>query len=130
MSESQHLDPAALERLNKLGGAAFVGKMIELFVDYAGGKVVAARQAQVAGNLAGVADAVHPIKSSAGNVGAHRVQELALRIEQLAKQGQGEGLGALVGELEQAFAAVKVELVEKKSSLSGQAAGAGTKGSA
>ncbi|MEY4386340.1 MAG: Hpt domain [Verrucomicrobiota bacterium] len=114
MNESRNLDPAAMERLRKLGGEAFVSKMVQLFVDYAGEKVAAARQAQAAGNLSGVADAVHPIKSSAGNIGACRVQELAQRIEQLAKQGQGESAGLLVGELEAAFACVKTELLQRR----------------
>jgi len=116
MNETRSLDPAALERLHRLGGEVFVGKMIELFVDYAGGKVAAARQAQVAGNWGGVQEAVHPIKSSAGNVGACRVQELAQQIEQLAKQGQEDALPALIGELEMAFDAVKVELTQRRSS--------------
>ena len=124
MNETRNLDRAAMERLQRLGGDAFVDKMIELFVDYVGGKVVAARQAQVAGNFVGVQEAVHPIKSSAGNVGACRVQELAQQIEQLAKQGQGDALPALVGELETAFVAVKVELTEKKKSLASNSAGA------
>lgn len=129
MNETRNLDPAAMERLQRLGGDAFVGKMIELFMDYVGGKVVAARQAQVAGNLGGVQEAAHPIKSSAGNVGACRVQELAQQIEQLAKQGQGEALPALIGELETAFDAVKAELTEKKQSLGSSTAGpAGTAG--
>ena len=123
MSENQNLDPAALERLHKLGGDAFVGKMIGLFLDYAGGKVAAARQAQAEGNLAAMQEAVHPIKSSAGNVGARRVQELAQQIEQLARQGQGDKLAALTGELEAAFAAVKVELTQKKSSLTVSSSG-------
>ncbi len=130
MNGTPNLDPAAMERLQKLGGEAFVGKMIDLFVDYAGGKVVAARQAQAAGNLTGVAEAVHPIKSSAGNVGARRVQELAQRIEQLARQGRGDGLGALVDELEEAFAAVKAELMQKKPSSPLPPASPAAKGSA
>ena len=122
MNETRNLDPAALERLHRLGGEVFVGKMIELFVEYAGGKVAAARQAQVAGDLGGVQVAVHPIKSSAGNVGACRVQELAQQIEQLAKQGQGDALPGLIGELEAAFDAVKVALTQKKSSPPGPTA--------
>ena len=119
MSENRNLDPAALERLHRLGGEVFVGKMIDLFIGYAGEKVAAARQAQAAGNLIGVQEAVHPIKSSAGNIGACRVQELAQQIEQLAKQGQGDALPGLIGELAAAFAAVEVELTRKKSSLRG-----------
>src|SRR5215831_17432468 len=114
MNDTPNLDPAALERLQRLGGGAFVAKMIELFVDYAGGKVAAARVAQAAGNLAGVQEAVHPIKSSAGNVGARRVQELALQLEQLAREGVGGPLPGLLVELENAFAATKAELERKK----------------
>jgi HPt (histidine-containing phosphotransfer) domain-containing protein len=117
MSETPNLDAAALERLQRLGGAAFVAKMIELFVDYAGGKVAAARAAQAAGNLAGVQEAVHPIKSSAGNVGARRVQELAQQLEQLAREGQGGAVPGLLLELENAFAAARTELERQKMSL-------------
>lgn len=110
MNEPNHLDAAALERLRRLGGNAFARRMIELFLDYAAKKIDLARQAQAAGNLAGLASEVHPVKSSAGNVGAVRVQALATRIEELARQHQGESAAPLVAELEQAFAVVKTEL--------------------
>ena len=124
MSEGGHLDPAAVERLQKLGGGGFVVKMIDLFAGYANEKLAQAQQAQAAGNLAGVADAVHPIKSSAGNVGARNVQELAKKIEERARQSKGEGLPELLVELERAFAAAKCELEQVKVSLAGQAGGA------
>jgi HPt (histidine-containing phosphotransfer) domain-containing protein len=118
MSESQNLDPAALQRLQRLGDNAFVCKMIDLFLDYAGQKIVEARAAHCAGNLAGVEKAVHPIKSSAGNVGARRIQDLALKIEDLARQGCTESLAACITDLEQAFAVVKPELEEKRKLVS------------
>jgi CheY-like chemotaxis protein/HPt (histidine-containing phosphotransfer) domain-containing protein len=117
MAESPHLNPAALERLHRLGGAEFVGKMIALFLSYTAEKIAGARAAQVAGDLGGVAKAVHPIKSSAGNVGATRVQELAQRLEALAQQGPSAAVTALVGELEQAFLAVKPELERRQKAL-------------
>lgn len=117
MSEPQNLDPAALERLDRLGGAVFVCRMIDLFLEYAGKKITEARAAQAAGDCAGVEKAVHPIKSSAGNIGACRVQQLAAQIEELAQQGRNEALAASMGELELAFAAVKPELEEKRRSL-------------
>ena len=117
MNESPPVDPAALERLHRLGGAEFVGKMIALFLSYTAEKVAAARAAQLAGDLAGVANAVHPIKSSAGNMGATRVQELAQRLETLARHRQGDAVPALVGELEQAFAAVQPELEQHQKAL-------------
>ena len=118
MSELPNLDPAALQRLQRLGDTAFVCKMIDLFLEYAGQKIVEARVAYSAGNLAGVEKAVHPIKSSAGNVGARRIQDLASRIEELARQGHSETLAASINELEQVFAAVKPVLEEKRQSLS------------
>jgi HPt (histidine-containing phosphotransfer) domain-containing protein len=118
MNESQHLDPAALQRLQRLGGDAFVCKMIDLFLDYAAKKIGEARAAHVAGNLAGVGDAVHPLKSSAGNLGACQIMELALRLEDLAGQGQAEAVAKSLAELELAFTAVKPDLEDKRRALS------------
>lgn len=112
-----HLDADALERLERLGDNQFVCKMIEVFLEYAARKIAEARAAQTAGDLAGVEKAVHPLKSSAGNVGANHMRALAERIEDLAEQGRGETLGALLSELEQAFAAVKPTLEERKRRL-------------
>ena len=95
----------------------FVGEMITLFLDYTQTKLVEARQALSAGDAAGVGRAVHPIKSSAGNVGAVRVQELAARIEQLAKQPPGAELRDLLDQLEQAFAAGKPGLEAERTKL-------------
>jgi HPt (histidine-containing phosphotransfer) domain-containing protein len=118
MSERSNLDPAALQRLQRFGDSAFVCKMITLFLEYADQKILEARAAHTAGNLAAVEKAVHPIKSSAGNVGARRIQELALQIEEHAREGQAEAIAAGLTDLEQAFAAVKPELEEKWRQLS------------
>jgi len=117
MNESPNLDPEALQRLQRLGGNAFVCRMINLFLDYAGKKISEAQAAAAAGDFAGVGKAVHPLKSSAGNIGACRVQALAVRIEALTEQGSSEALPAALGELVQAFAAVRPELEEKRRGL-------------
>ena len=81
MNNKTHpLDPAAIERLCRLGGEKFAGEMIDLFGSFGGKKIAEARQARQTGNLTALAEAVHPLKSSAGNVGAVRVQELAAQI--------------------------------------------------
>lgn len=103
MNASPILDPAALERLRRLGGDAFLREMIGLFLDYAGRKVAEARQAGTEGNLPAIQQAAHPIKSSAGNVGATRVQALAAKVEQEARDGQVEALQGSLAELEAAF---------------------------
>ena len=118
MSDSRNLNPASLERLHRLGGDSFVCKMLELFLDYAGKKIIEARAAQAAGNFDGVEKAVHPIKSSAGNVGACRIQELAILIETFAREGKIELMADSLDELERAFAAAKPELEERKRSFS------------
>lgn len=114
MSDVTNLDPAAVQRLQRLGGDEFVVKMIDLFAGYAREKLAAAHQAHAAGELEGVADAVHPIKSSAGNVGAKHVQDLARRIEDLARQSNGEPLAGLLEELDRAFLASMKDLEQLK----------------
>jgi HPt (histidine-containing phosphotransfer) domain-containing protein len=110
MNQPCLLDPVALERLRRLGGDGFVLKMTDLFLSYSTQKIEEARQALAAANPAQVARAVHAIKSSAGNVGALEVQDLATRIEQLASQSQPDSLAALMHELELSFAKTKIEL--------------------
>lgn len=117
MSDSSNLDPAAMQRLQRLGGDGFTGKMIELFLGYAVEKLTDARRELETGTLVGVSKAVHPLKSSSGNVGARRMQELTLRIEEAAGAGRREEVAALLAELDAAFAAVKPELEAIKRNL-------------
>ena len=117
MSEASQLDPSAIERLRRLGGDDFTRKMLDLFLSYTEQKLAEARQALLDRKFEAVAKAVHPVQSSAGNVGATRVQALASRIESLATEPQGEPLEPLLAELGQAFDEVKVALHEKKQAL-------------
>jgi CheY-like chemotaxis protein/HPt (histidine-containing phosphotransfer) domain-containing protein len=111
----QPLEEAALDRLRRLGGDEFVGNMIALFLDYAQTKLADAQRASLAGDYAEVAKAVHAIKSSAGNVGANRVQEIAALLEEAASGPQPGELNRLLRELEAAQAEVKPRLeLEKK----------------
>jgi HPt (histidine-containing phosphotransfer) domain-containing protein len=104
MNESQPMNPEAIQRLFKLGGLKFTLDMIGLFGSYGAKKLAEARQAQQAGNLTALAEAAHPLKSSAGNVGAVRVQELAAQVESAARESKAEFAAAQLDELERAFA--------------------------
>lgn len=117
MSDSSNLDPAAMQRLQRLGGDGFTGKMIELFLGYAAEKLADARREFETGTLAGVSKAVHPLKSSSGNVGARRMQDLTQRIEQAAGAGRRDEVAALLAELNAAFVAVQPELAAIKRNL-------------
>lgn len=104
MDAAKTLDPAALERLRKLGGDKFAGDMIALFLSYGGQKVAEAEAAGQAGDLTGVARALHALKSSAGNVGAVGVQQLAAHAEQAAQSALGDAVAADLAALARAFA--------------------------
>lgn len=95
---------AQLARLEELGGTPFVQEMIELFVGTTPQRLRAAREGLAAGNLETVERAVHSLKSSAGNLGADRVQEIASTMEGLAAARQADSLPELLQELENAFA--------------------------
>jgi HPt (histidine-containing phosphotransfer) domain-containing protein len=64
-----------------------------------------------------VQKAVHPIKSSASNIGARQLRELAARLEQLAIDQQGDSIPALLGELEVALVEVKSLLEQQREKL-------------
>jgi HPt (histidine-containing phosphotransfer) domain-containing protein len=110
MSETSAFNPAAIERLLKLGGQKFTLDMIDLFISYGSKKLAEARTAQQAGDLVKLSAAAHPLKSSAGNVGASRVQELAAQVELSAEEKKAELAGAQLDELERAFTEVKILL--------------------
>ena len=117
MDSLNSFDPAAIERLCRLGGNKFAVEMIELFFSYGGKKLAAARKSQESGNLAALAEAAHPLKSSAGNVGAVRVQTLAAQVEQSALEAKAAEAGTQLAELENAFAEVKSFLELEKARL-------------
>lgn len=117
MNPPAALDPAALDRLRKLGGDKFAADMIALFLDYVGQKIAEARAAQAAGDLAAVRKAAHPIRSSAGNVGAVHVQEVATRLEIEARDGLAAAIATSLPELEQAYAAAGAELTAVRQGL-------------
>jgi HPt (histidine-containing phosphotransfer) domain-containing protein len=97
------VEPSALARIRDIGGLALVAKFVQLFDTYVGPKVAEACAAVQKGDLTAVAEAAHPIKSSAGHMGAHRLQGHALQLEELARGGQPAQLPALADALGAAF---------------------------
>jgi len=131
LAELRGLDPAALAahvrtifaearvasqlaRLEELGGTAFVREMVGLFLDTTPQRLQAARDGLATGNLEAVERAVHSLKSSAGNLGADEVQDLAGRIEPLAEARQGESIPALMRQLEDAVARIEARLSRER----------------
>ena len=104
MSDSPCLDEVTLEKLRTLGGEKFVAEMIEIFFRYVPTKLAEARAAEAAGDLDALQHAVHPLKSSAGNLGAAAMKDIAVRIEQLAMEKNGGPIPGLMRGLEAAYA--------------------------
>ncbi len=110
MSETRDLDMVALDRLRKMGGDEFLGELIGLFLEHAPKKIAEAEAGEKAGDMEAVERAVHALKSSAGNIGANALMELAGRIEQLAEEQKGGSIPPLLHELEEAFSRLRVRL--------------------
>lgn len=116
MSEDNSWDGAAITRLERIGGRKLVREMLAIVLEYVPKKLEAARDGERAGDLDAIQHAVHPIRSSAANVGARGVQELASRIERLAIDKQPGQIPALLRELEAAFTRIQ-PLLEREMDL-------------
>lgn len=111
------LDPAAFERLRRIGGDKLLREMLDLFLKHAPERVEAAVTAAAAGNLPAVGHAAHSLKSSAANVGATALQELAGRLEKLSEGGSPQEVDALARDLAATFALVRGKLEEQRKGL-------------
>src|SRR5256885_15267287 len=80
-------DHDALERLRRLGGAKLRREMIALFLAAVPERLQAARDGIRQGDAAVTERALHSLKSSSGQLGAIKMQQLSERGEQLARTG-------------------------------------------
>lgn len=79
------IDRTALARIDELGGPPLVAQMIALFAEHGGSLATAIAEAARAGDRAGVRRAAHSLRSTAGNLGATRLVQLATDLEQGAE---------------------------------------------
>jgi HPt (histidine-containing phosphotransfer) domain-containing protein len=112
-TESDSIDPRALERLREIGGDALLAQIVALFVSHAEPAIKEAAAGLEAGDFESVQRAAHALKSSAGNFGAQRLQALAGRIEQLAAARDRREMQPLLADLEAAYLRAKARLAEE-----------------
>lgn len=74
-------DADALKRLERFGGLKLREELTKLFLQEAPARIASARAAQQAGDVAQVRAMAHALKSSAGQMGAPRLQALCEQIE-------------------------------------------------
>ena len=75
-------------------------ELLEGFLRDAPRTVARARDRATAGDHSGAADAAHKLKSAAGNLGAHALSQLSLRLETAGRAGPSPDLEQLVHDVE------------------------------
>lgn len=97
------INPEALARLEEWGGTELVDQMIRLFIQNSPERMEQIRTVFGAdpGDLPERGS--HSLKSSAANVGAERLREIATRIERAAHESEFDEIRTLVPELENVF---------------------------
>ncbi len=116
MSAEAEIDPSAVERLRTLGGPQLVERIIDLFLENTPKRIQAALEGGKRGDWYSVERAAHSIRSSSGNLGLRRFQEMARELEELAERRQPERADPLLRALEAAFCSLRTLLQEKRKS--------------
>ncbi|HEX2166520.1 MAG TPA: Hpt domain-containing protein [Longimicrobiales bacterium] len=115
MSGEPIIDRTALDRLRRIGGEKLLRKMVALFLESGPERLRAVTECAAAGDVSGVERAVHGMKSSAGNVGAIRLQRTAEAIEARAVAGSIDGgsVQRLTGDYDDSAAELRRVLTEE-----------------
>lgn len=114
MTDHPVLEPAAIDRLLRLGGADLVRRLVELYLEQGPDRLQALADGVAQSDAALVERAAHTLKSTAGNVGATRLQQSAQAAEALAGEGVIDGGLAerIRSEFEESAAALRRALGE------------------
>lgn len=110
MTEPASIDPQALDRLREWGGDKLLTQMIRLFLENSLTRMEQIREGTNGADVAQAERGAHSLKSSAANVGAEKVRNLAAEMERLATAEDREALAAILPELETAYAQARAEL--------------------
>jgi HPt (histidine-containing phosphotransfer) domain-containing protein len=111
------LERAALDKVLQLGGPTLLRRLIDMFLENAPARLERARDAERSGALRDLEQATHSLKSTAGNLGARRLQLLSERIEGLAADGSADGVRPLMTQLDEAYTAAREALLQERETL-------------
>lgn len=110
MTDSEIIDSKAQARLQEWGGPKLLLQMIRLFLENAPTRIEQTRKGVADGGVREAERGVHSLKSSAANVGAMQVSRIAARMEEVAAGGDLAAVGAMLPDLEVAYAAARDQL--------------------
>ena len=111
------IDTSAIQRLDSIGGSVLVGRMIDLLLTNAPERLEKALAGNRDGDLKAVEEALHSLKSSAGNLGATQLQRLAGISEERAEAGEAEGMDTRLEEIVAEWERVRAELESVRKGL-------------
>ncbi|HEX9985170.1 MAG TPA: response regulator [Thermoanaerobaculia bacterium] len=114
IGEESPLDAEVLKNLREVAGGeeGFLGELAQLFLQDSPSRIAALRDAVARHDAHALATAAHGFKSSSGNIGATRMQQLNAELEQLGRTGTTDGAAALVEQLMAEYARVEKALQE------------------
>lgn len=110
MTESEVIDPQALERLREWGGEKLAAQMVRLFLKNSGARMDQIRKGVEESDPAEAERGAHSLKSSAANIGAETLRTFATRLESAALQDDLERMQEVLPKLEAAYSTVMVTL--------------------
>lgn len=112
MTNSEILDPQALERLREWGGDKLASQMVRLFLKNSGTRMDQIRTGAADGDVEEAERGAHSLKSSAANIGAEIVRTLATQLESACLEDNPDGVRRILPDLESAYSRAMHELSE------------------
>lgn len=106
MSEESPIRQETFDRLAEWGGATLQRKLIGIFLRDTPERVAQIRDGLASADAKTAEVGAHSLKSSAGNLGAQKLQELAQVAENTGGQGDIDRLREIFPELEAEYASV------------------------
>ena len=110
MTDSQVIDPQALERLKEWGGDKLAAQMVRLFLKNSGTRMDQIRVGIDGDDPEEAERGAHSLKSSAANIGAETLRTLATNVESAALDQKLDTLRELLPRIESAYAQAIAEL--------------------
>lgn len=89
--DAAEFDPAAIALLRRVGDDVLVARMAEMFTSNAAARIETMKTSLASGDIDSVVRTAHSLKSSAGQLGAARLQTLLASIEADARNNADPG---------------------------------------
>jgi HPt (histidine-containing phosphotransfer) domain-containing protein len=97
----------ALRQLQRPGRPDGVARIVASFLEESELRLEAIRQAAAAGDARALEHAAHAMRGISGTVGANQMHDLAVRLEQIGREGHTAGAADLLTELELALGSAR-----------------------